>query len=86
MSQNLEARIRGLQPPLPLVDPVDAPDPAAPADPDAEWRLDEHTREVGRRGIAEARARLRPSGVAAHTGAGRPPAADRPRNAPGRAA
>jgi hypothetical protein len=26
---------------------------------DAGWRLDEHTRQVGRRGIAEARARLR---------------------------
>jgi len=24
----------------------------------AEWRLDEHTREVGRRGLAEARAAL----------------------------
>jgi len=27
-------------------------------DPDTEWRLDEHTREVGRAGIAEARRRL----------------------------
>jgi hypothetical protein len=25
---------------------------------DTQWRLDEHTREVGRRGLAEARRRL----------------------------
>jgi hypothetical protein len=35
------------QPPLPL-DVVPAPD----------WRLNEHTRDVGRRGLAEARAAL----------------------------
>jgi hypothetical protein len=65
MSQNLEARIRGLQPQLPLLDA----DPAEArlvrdthhtrVDEDRDWRLDEHTREVGRRGIATARARLR---------------------------
>jgi hypothetical protein len=86
MSQNLEARMRGLQPPLPLVDPVDAPDSVAPADTDAEWRLDEHTREVGRRGIADARARLRSSPGATRPGSGRGSAADRTRNTPGRAA
>ena len=87
MSQNLEARIRGLQPPLPLVDPGDAPDPAAPADADAEWRLDEHTREVGRRGIAAARARLRaPAGTPRRGGSGRGSPTGTPGRAPGRAA
>jgi hypothetical protein len=28
---------------------------------DADWRLDEHTREVGRQGLAEARRRLQQS-------------------------
>lgn len=73
MSQNLEARIRGHQPPLPLVDavaPLDATtapgtgtdsdtDSDSDADADTEWRLDEHTRMVGRMGIAAARAQLR---------------------------
>jgi hypothetical protein len=67
MSQNPEARLLGLQPQLPLLDtePDDAPhtpDPdRARIDEDRDWRLDEHTREVGRRGIAAARARLRSS-------------------------
>lgn len=65
MSQNLEARIRGLQPQLPLVDvdraeagPGDDARPSAAAE-QRDWQLDEHTREVGRRGIAAARAHLR---------------------------
>jgi len=62
MSQNLETRIRGLQPqlPLPAVEPDGvAPAPETPVDVDRDWRLDEHTRQVGRQGIAAARAHLR---------------------------
>jgi hypothetical protein len=62
MSQNIEARIRGLQPQLPLLDPdLDGAGRAddAPSDEDRDWHLDEHTREIGRRGIAAARAQLR---------------------------
>ena len=64
MSQDTGTRTIGLQPPLPLVDPVEAVDDGPTGADDAEWRLDEHTREVGRRGIAAARARLRSSGRA----------------------
>ncbi|MGD0882430.1 MAG: hypothetical protein ABSB09_12760 [Acidimicrobiales bacterium] len=93
MSQNLEARIRGHQPPLPLVDaePPDdtttaaaAPDTdtgATDAVTDAEWRLDEHTRLVGRMGIAAARAHLKKG----PTPAG-PRGTTPGRRAPGRAA
>ena len=87
MSQNLEARIHGHQPPLPLVEAmveaaVEA-DGDGPPEPrtDAEWRLDEHTRMVGRMGIAAARARLRSSAMQ-HTGPGR----GTDRREPGRAA
>jgi hypothetical protein len=73
MSTDPETRIRGLQLPLPLPDadpapgPTAVPDPAGSADDparhgrddDRPWRLDEHTRRVGIKGIAEARARLR---------------------------
>jgi len=72
MSTNDDTRTLGLQLPLPLLDADPAPGPVAvpDLDPDAvdrtddrddevSWRLDEHTRQVGRRGIAEARARLR---------------------------
>ena len=72
MSTNDDTRTLGLQLPLPLLDAVPAPGPVAVPDldpnadertdderSDASWRLDEHTRQVGRRGIAEARARLR---------------------------
>ena len=60
--------------PLPDADPAPrptaVPDPAAGGPVDAEvsddrrdddrnWRLDEHTRQIGIKGIAEARARLR---------------------------
>jgi len=62
MSQNLETRIHGLQPQLPLL-AVDAdestPVKEAPVDEDRDWHLDEQTRQVGRRGIAAARAHLR---------------------------
>ena len=51
MSQNLEARMHGPQPPLPLVVPDDPTDVPTAPDVEAEWRLDEHTREVGRQGI-----------------------------------
>jgi hypothetical protein len=67
-----DPRTFGLQLPLPLAEVVPAPAPVAvpdldpeavdaagPGDGDAPWRIDEHTRQVGRRGIAEARARLR---------------------------
>jgi len=53
--------MHGLQPTLPLIDPVVATEENVPSDTDAEWHLDEHTREVGRMGIAAARARLRSS-------------------------
>jgi hypothetical protein len=33
--------------------------PTEPAAVEADWRLDEHTRDLGRRGIQEARAALR---------------------------
>jgi hypothetical protein len=70
MSTNHDTRTFGLQLPLPLPEarpttgPVAVPDPAPEDDRVASttgqgWRLDEHTRQVGRRGIAEARARLR---------------------------
>ena len=62
MSTNPGNRLHGLQPPLPLIDT--GPDSTAPTridlvDDEPEWRLDDRTREVGRRGIAAARARLR---------------------------
>ena len=70
MSTNHDTRTFGLQLPLPLLEarpptgPVAGTDPApeedqAEADVGQAWRLDEHTRQVARRGIAEARARLR---------------------------
>jgi hypothetical protein len=62
MSQNPEARICNLQPQLPLLDSV--PGEAhrscpSPSEEDRDWYLDAHTREVGHRGIAAARALLR---------------------------
>jgi len=90
MSQNLEARIPGHQPPLPL---VVEPTPTPVIDPesalDDEWRLDEHTRMVGLKGIAAARARLRSSAQSTNMrdpspGRGRDP--DPGRRANGRAA
>jgi hypothetical protein len=68
MSTTPEADTRVRQLPLPLPEAVAAPDPVAASDPvdtgaedDRSWRLDEHTRRIGRRGIADARARLRSS-------------------------
>ncbi len=83
MSQNLEARIRGHQPPLPLVDvsPHDDPTATSDAGTEAEWRLDEHTRMVGRMGIAAARAQLRNGTASAGPGG-----TDPVRRATGRAA
>jgi hypothetical protein len=87
MSQNHETRILGLQPPLPLVDPIGVAGHASESAADAEWRLDERTREVGRRGIAAARARLRsPAGAARRDGADRAPGPGPSRQVPGRAA
>ncbi len=77
MSQNPTARRHGLQPQLPLVEADGADAPAAGTGP--EWHLDEHTREVGRRGIAAARARLRSRAGASGTDGAR-------RHPPGRAA
>ncbi len=48
------AQRRTVQPELPL-DEVSAP---PSGNPSGEWRLDEHTRRVGRAGVAAARARL----------------------------
>jgi hypothetical protein len=87
MSQNPEARLYGLQPTLPLVEPVVAVEEQVPSDSDAEWHLDEHTREVGRLGIAAARAQLHASSRrtrANGTVGGTSP--DSGRRAPGRAA
>jgi len=65
MTVNRTSRRSGYQPQLPLpVSACDLPgDPAAswPAD---DWRLDEHTRHVGRRGVAAARALLEGSPAA----------------------
>ncbi len=71
------ARMPGLQPQLPLVEPDEGADDATPRGAGTEWHLDDHTREVGRRGIAAARAHL-------HTRPGHTD--DRPGRAPGRAA
>jgi hypothetical protein len=68
MSQNLEARLVGLQPQLPLVeaDPDHSGRTGYPGrtdhsvpDEEPDWHLDQRTREIGRRGIAAARAHLR---------------------------
>jgi len=85
MSQNHEARTYGLQPPLPLVDPDEVPAGASPSHAGADWRLDEHTREIGRRGIAAARAALHASSRGVGDARRMPPAGGRDR-APGRAA
>jgi hypothetical protein len=89
MSQNSETRIRGHQPRLPLVDAD--PGTVAPVERDGdattEWRLDEHTRMVGRLGIAAARAHLRSTSTAPRrSGPGRVSNPDPSGRAPGRAA
>lgn len=86
MSQTPSARMLGLQPPLPLIDPDQSGDDHPTTSPDAEWRLDEHTREVGRRGIAEARARLQAASGARRRTTERGPGGGTPDHAPGRAA
>ena len=55
MTANRRRRSRATQPTLPLSIPDGAPLPDPPL-PD--WRLDDLTRQIGRQGIAEARARL----------------------------
>jgi len=87
MSTNIEAGIPGHQLPLPLVDPVGESDGGDRPDtrPDAEWRLDEYTRMVGRQGIAAARARLRTSSTTRRTGEGRGTDTPAGQRAPGRA-
>jgi hypothetical protein len=59
MSQNPVAHVRGLQPQLPLPEIEPSVSSGTTGDDEPEWRLDEHTRRVGRQGIASARARLR---------------------------
>lgn len=62
MSQKHEARMRGLQSQLPLPNgESDETDRSRreSSDENPDWHLDAHTREVGRRGIAAARAHLR---------------------------
>lgn len=62
MSQRRETPKGKLQPQLPLLDGMPDDDhrrvPTA-SDRDRDWHLDAHTCEVGRRGIAAARAQLR---------------------------
>ena len=86
MTQNHEARIRGLQPALPLIDPPSTVEDDDRSGPESEWHLDEHTREVGRLGIAAARAALRASVESRRNGTGGGPTPDAGRSAPGRAA
>jgi len=86
MSQSHRTPTHGIQPRLPLVEVDPAPDVASPADGEVEWRLDEHTRMVGRLGIAAARARLRSSAGRPRTGPGRGNDPDGSARAPGRAA
>jgi hypothetical protein len=79
MTTDRRHRSYALQPQLPL--PAAGDDPAAGPAPEQEddWRLDDQTRLIGRRGIAEARARLEearraPTGGAVtgpHRGSGR---------------
>jgi hypothetical protein len=87
MRENTKARMRGLQPTLPLVDAPVAAEEDDRSDIDAEWHLDDHTREVGRLGIAAARACLRRSSTdTRRNGTGRGATPDTGRRAPGRAA
>jgi hypothetical protein len=63
MTSDRRHRSRPSQPQLPLVGPEDnGPgldrDPSRASSRDEQWRLDEQTRQIGRQGIAAARARL----------------------------
>ena len=79
--------MHGLQPALPLVDPVVATEEDDPSGHETEWHLDEHTREVGRLGIAAARAALHTSSNnSRRNGTDRGATPDTRRSAPGRAA
>jgi hypothetical protein len=55
-TESTSRRSRQLQ--LPLAEATEAPKQPSLPEPTVEWRLDEHTRQVGRRGIAAARALL----------------------------
>jgi hypothetical protein len=70
----------GYQPQLPLpASAGDHPGDSVPTVPAYGWRLDEHTRQVGRRGVAAARALLEgtPAAAAACTAQPRCEAAER---------
>jgi len=65
MTVHRTPRRSGYQPQLPLpVSACDRPGDPAPCWPADDWRLDEHTRHVGRRGVAAARALLQGSPAA----------------------
>jgi hypothetical protein len=82
MTTDRRHRSYTIQPQLPLPAAGDDPAIGRPAsDHDDDWRLDDQTRLIGRRGIAEARARLEEARRASTGGAG----ADRSRGS-GRAA
>jgi hypothetical protein len=73
MTTDRRHRSYAIQPQLPL--PTAGDDPATGPVPDGDdgWRLDDQTRLIGRRGIAEARARLEEARRVATGGAGAGP-------------
>ncbi len=74
MTVDRTSRRSGYQPQLPLpVSACDRPGDPAPSPPADGWRLDEHTRQVGRRGVAAARALLQGSPAAAQDDTARTP-------------
>jgi hypothetical protein len=63
MTSDRRHRSRPSQPQLPLAAPEDngpglEQEPSGTSGRDRQWRLDEQTRQIGRQGIAAARARL----------------------------
>jgi hypothetical protein len=81
MTTDRRHRSYTIQPQLPLPAAGDDPAIGPASDHDDEWRLDDQTRLIGRRGIAEARARLEEARRAPAGGA-----AAGPRRGSGRAA
>jgi hypothetical protein len=81
MTTDRRHRSYTIQPQLPLPAPDDDPAIGPAPDHDDDWRLDDQTRLIGRRGIAEARARLEAARRAPSGGA-----ATGPRRGSGRAA
>jgi hypothetical protein len=76
MTTDRRHRSYAIQPQLPLPAlPAAGDDPATGPVPDGgdQWRLDDQTRLIGRRGIAEARARLEEARRVATGGAGAGP-------------